>query len=142
MATDYFTFCIFIIGITMELLEKTVILEQEASEFGFRWENTDQIMAQIQSECIEINDHLALRSTHANQAELQEEIGDLLHAVFSLCVFCNLSPKETLEQTLNKFERRLNAVKAISMEQGLTNLNGFAFDELMAIWEKAKARVG
>lgn len=126
----------------MDLLEKAIALENEASEFGFRWGTTDQIMAQIQSECAEINEHLEQGVVHANPVELQEEIGDLLHAVFSLCVFCNLSPKGTLERTLDKFERRLNAVKDISKEQGLTNLNGFSFGELMAIWQKAKARVG
>jgi ATP diphosphatase len=99
-------------------------------------------MAQIESECAEINEHLDKGIAQANQIELQEEIGDLLHAVFSLCVFCNLSPRDTLEQTLDKFERRLKAVKDISKEQGLTNLSGFPFDELMAIWQKAKARVG
>ncbi len=125
----------------MELLDKVVDLENEASAFGFRWENTDQIMSQIQSECLEINEHLGQGVLAANQKELQEEIGDLLHAVFSLCVFCNLSPRQTLADTLDKFERRLNAVKAISEEQGLTHLNGFSFDELMAIWGKAKVRV-
>ena len=124
----------------MDLLDKIVVLEDDASMFGFRWETTGQIMAQIQSECSEINEHLDHGIMLANEAELQEEIGDLLHAVFSLCVFCNLSPRETLKQTLTKFERRLNAVKEITQEQGLNNLNGLPFDELMAIWNKAKVR--
>ena len=129
-------------GLIMDLLEKVVDLENEASEFGFRWETTNQIMAQIQSECVEINEHLDKGIAQANPLELQEEIGDLLHAVFSLCVFCNLSPRDTLAQTLTKFESRLSAVKEISKEQGLDNLNGFSFDELMDIWGKAKARIG
>lgn len=129
-------------GLNMDLLEKAVVLENEASEFGFQWETTNQIMAQIQSECVEINEHLDKGVGQANQAELQEEIGDLLHAVFSLCVFCNLSPRDTLAQTLTKFERRLTAVKEISKERGLTHLNGYPFDELMEIWQKAKARIG
>jgi hypothetical protein len=33
-------------------------------------------------------------------------------------------------------------VKAIAQEQGLINLNGQIFDDLMAIWQKAKLRVG
>ena len=126
----------------MDLLDKVVALENTASTFGFQWETTNQIMAQIQSECIEINEHLDLGIAQANQAELQEEIGDLLHAVFSLCVFCNLSPRDTLEQTLTKFEKRLNAVKEITQERGLNSLNGFPFDELIAIWDQAKVRVG
>jgi len=126
----------------MDLLEKVTELEQIADQFGFRWENITQIMEQIQSECLEINDHLTDGFEQANQAELQEEIGDLLHAVFSLCVFCKLNPKETLEKTLVKFERRLNAVKKISHERGLTHLNGHSFEELMRIWDEAKRLVG
>ena len=126
----------------MDFLEKVAELEHEADQFGFRWENTSQIMEQIQSECVEINEHLHQGASAVNQPELQEEIGDLLHAVFSLCVFCKLSPKDTLEKTLIKFERRLSAVKKLAQENGLTNLNGHSFDELMHIWRKAKLLVG
>ena len=126
----------------MDLLDKVVVLEDDASKFGFRWETSDQIMQQIQSECAEIKEHLDDGLSQSNQTALQEEIGDLLHATFSLCVFCNLSPRGTLEQTLTKFERRLNAVKEITQERGLNSLNGFPFDELMAIWDQAKVRVG
>ncbi len=124
----------------MKLLDKVTALENEAAEFGFQWETTDQLMAQIQSECIEITEHL--NSTHDNRAALQEEIGDLLHAVFSLCVFCKLDPEETLMKTLEKFQRRLQAVKTIAQEQQLSNLRGKSFDELMVIWKRAKSRVG
>jgi len=126
----------------MNLLEKVAFLENEASAFGFEWETTAQIMAQIESECVEIREHLDNGITKSNQDELQEEIGDLLHAVFSLCVFCQFSPKDTLSKTLDKFERRLNAVKAISEEQGISHLKGYPFDELMEIWRQAKVRVG
>lgn len=125
----------------LDLLEKVAVLEKDASNFGFAWETPAQIMAQIQSECLEVNEHLSVGIEKANQEALQEEIGDLLHAVFSLCVFCDLSPKETLQQTLIKFERRLNAVKAITEEQGLANLKGRSFDDLMLIWQEAKTRV-
>jgi uncharacterized protein YabN with tetrapyrrole methylase and pyrophosphatase domain len=122
----------------MNILKKILILEQEANNFGFSWENTDQIMAQIQSECLEINEHLEQDSSQINQDKLQEEIGDLLHAAFSLSVFCKLSPEDTLTKTVNKFERRLNAVRNIAAERGLDNLRNHSFDELMTIWHKAK----
>jgi uncharacterized protein YabN with tetrapyrrole methylase and pyrophosphatase domain len=126
----------------MDLLTKVETLENTADQFGFRWETTHQIMEQIQSECIEINEHLNQGVKLANQLELQEEIGDLLHAVFSLCVFCKFNPKDTLAKTLEKFERRLNAVKKLTQEKGLNNLDGHSFDELMLVWQKAKLLVG
>ena len=126
----------------MELLDKISALEEEASQFGFKWQSADQIMNQIHSECDEIKEHLDHDTSKANQTALQEEIGDLLHAVFSLCIFCKLSPKVTLGQTLTKFERRLRAVKLIAEERELINLEGLPFDELMHIWDKAKELVG
>ncbi len=126
----------------MNVLEKLTKLEHEAESFGFRWENHDQIMAQIHSECLEINAHLKDLASNASDTRLQEEIGDLLHAVFSLCVFCQLNPEETLKKSVSKFERRLKAVKQIAATQELTTLKGYSFDQLMAFWEQAKALVG
>ncbi len=126
----------------MDLLEKVVVLEQDADAFGFRWETAEQIMVQIESECVEIREHLHGGFEQANQVDLQEEIGDLLHAVFSLSVFCKLNPHDTLEKTLSKFERRLNAVKQLTHERGLSSLTGFSFDALMDVWGEAKRLVG
>ena len=126
----------------MELLEKVLALELDAEQFGFRWENTTQIMEQIKSECVEVSEHLDAHHQQSNQEALQEEIGDLLHAVFSLCVYCKFNPEETLNKTVEKFERRMNAVKAIADEQGLQHFDGFSFDELMVFWDKAKKKVG
>lgn len=125
----------------MNMLEKLTYLEKEAGAFGFKWENTHQIMSQIKSECDEVDEHLST-ITNDNKAKLQEEIGDLLHAVFSLCIFCELDAKETLSNSIDKFERRLQAVKMIAEENGITTLNGHAFDALMQFWDQAKKRVG
>ena len=125
----------------MNLLEKIELLEREAAEFGFQWDTADQIMEQIQSECAEISEHLQSQHNKNNSA-LQEEIGDLLHAVFSLSVYCQFSPRVTLRNTLEKFERRLQAVKTIAEEKKLSNLHEQSFDERMNIWNQAKKRVG
>ncbi len=123
----------------MNLLKKLMELEKEASAFGFRWENTEQIMRQINSEYLEVNEHL-LSKFEMNRLELQEEIGDLLHAVFSLCLFCHLDPEITLQKSLDKFEKRLKMVKLIAEEKGLVNVYNQPYDVRMAIWSQAKER--
>ena len=60
----------------MELLDKISALEEEASQFGFKWQHAAQIMNQIHSECDEIKEHLDHDPSKANQTALQEEIGD------------------------------------------------------------------
>lgn len=126
----------------MDILNRMKSLEQEADDFGFSWENTDQIVEQIKSELIEINAHLHQGYDSGDKESLQEEIGDLFHAVMSLCVFCKLNPEQTLEKTTLKFERRLKAVKALAKKDGLSSLKGFDFDELMEYWNLAKKQVG
>ena len=125
----------------MHLIEKIVKLEHEAADFGFAWEKASQVIEQIQSECDEVKAHLQQDSLE-HKAALKEEIGDLMHAVFSLCVFCELDATETLSQALEKFERRFNTVKSMAKARGLTNLKNYAFDELMDFWSEAKNKVG
>ena len=121
----------------MTIFEEIELLDQEALIFGLQWETTDQIMTQIRNECLEIEEHL---NCPEQREALQDEIGDLLHAAFSLCIFNKFSPEDTLQKSLDKFEHRLNAMKDIAQEQGLTHLRDKSFDELMQYWEQAKTR--
>lgn len=118
----------------MNDLKKLAQLEKIATDFGFAWEKAEQIIEQIKSEITEVEVHLV----DGNTKKCQEEIGDLLHAVFSLCVFCDFDAEQTLANSINKFERRLSAVQQLAKEQGLKNLNGKSFDELMQFWKMAK----
>lgn len=126
---------------TMHLLTKVVALENEASEFGFYWEKAEQIMEQIHSECHEVNEHLHMASL-ASKADLKEETGDLLHAVLSLCIFLKMEPQDILQQSIEKFSRRLQAVKEITYERELPDLKQQSFAVRMDIWQQAKERVG
>ncbi len=118
------------------MLKKLIYLERHAEDFGFQWEHEAQIIDQVKSECDEI--HECVSSKPINHALLQEEVGDLLHAAFSLCVFLGFDPQETLSLSVDKFERRLEAVKALAKHDGLNSLKGKPFEELMIYWEKAK----
>jgi uncharacterized protein YabN with tetrapyrrole methylase and pyrophosphatase domain len=118
----------------MNIFKKLTSLEIEASNFGFKWETPDQIIEQIQSEISEICVHLK----DGDQNKLQEEIGDLLHAVFSLCVFKQFNPQETLTNSVEKFERRFKAMQQLAIKNGLSTLQGKSFDDLMTYWNKAK----
>jgi uncharacterized protein YabN with tetrapyrrole methylase and pyrophosphatase domain len=121
----------------MNILKKLTRLEHEAANFGFKWEASHQIMEQIKSEITEIDVHLK----DGDRSKLQDEIGDLLHAVFSLCVFNQFDPEKTLSNSIKKFEQRFRLVEQLAKEKGLNSLNGLSFQELMAYWEQAKQRI-
>jgi len=121
----------------MNIFEKLVSLEHEASEYGFRWENADQVLSQIESECTEISEHI-YKTNNNDKLKLQEEIGDLLHAAFSLCVFLKFNPQKTLENSVDKFEHRFRILQSLANAEGIKNLEGRSFKELMDFWDRAK----
>jgi uncharacterized protein YabN with tetrapyrrole methylase and pyrophosphatase domain len=118
----------------VNIFEQIIAHENDAVQFGFKWENAEQIHAQLQSELAEIDVHLKDK----DQLKLQEEIGDLLHAAFSLTLFCGFDPETTLTNSINKFAKRFALVKKIAAERGIYTLNGKPFHELMSIWDAAK----
>ncbi len=121
-----------------EDLFRTVVREEEVSkEFGFYWENMEQIFDQIRSECNEIKE----ASEKGNTAHLQEEIGDLIHATMSLAFFCGCDPYEALKISTHKYQRRLKLVMDLARQDGLENLKNQSVKTLMSYWDKAKAKL-
>ena len=119
----------------MNTFKRFALLEKQADEFGFMWTDTTQIFDQIQSECEEIKDNLA----HIGDRDhLQEEMGDLIHAVFSLCLFMGFDAEETCIKSIDKFERRFVELKRLAQEAGFETLQGQPVDILLHFWAQAK----
>lgn len=119
----------------MNAFNKLLQLEQESNEFGFEWPNVEMIIKQAISECHEIKD--AIDQNEPTQ-RVQEEIGDLLHAAISLCVFLEIDVEQTLSFIVAKFSARLKALKAITHQQGFNNLKGQPISILLDLWEQVK----
>lgn len=105
-----------------------------ARQFGFYWEHIHQLIEQIQSECLEIQEAWQKN----DRSHLQEEIGDLLQAAVSLAVFCQLDPHETLQKSAEKFQKRYDQLVALAQNDGHSHLHHQPFDVLMHYWKKAK----
>ena len=117
-----------------DLFNKVEKIEEEAKAFGFYWETLDQLTEQIQSECHEIKE--AWQNDDKNH--LEEEVGDLMLAVASLAIFCNLDPKETFHKSIQKFEKRYQNLIKLVEDDGLKNLKGNSTEVLLEYWKKAK----
>lgn len=113
-----------------------IIMRQEktANDFGFCWENIDQVLEQIRSECEEVKEAWE----QGNKKNLKEEIGDLINAVFSLAIFCELNPVEVIAENNTKFQRRFDLVVALAKADGLEDLHGQPLEILLGYWSKAK----
>ncbi|MBY0272874.1 MAG: nucleoside triphosphate hydrolase [Alphaproteobacteria bacterium] len=119
----------------MDTFKRLTAIEKQADDFGFMWSDTAQIFVQIQSECEEIKDNLG------DRYHLQEEMGDLIHAVFSLCLFMKFDPEETCLKSVEKFEKRFVELKRLAHAAGFETLKGQPVDVLMHFWSQAKENV-
>jgi len=121
----------------MNIFQKITAIEKQADDFGFMWSDTAQIFEQIQSECEEIKENL---DQLGDRHHLQEEMGDLIHAVFSLCLFMKFDLEETCLKSIDKFEERFEKLKRLAHATGFETLKGQPADVLMHFWEQAKCK--
>lgn len=118
------------------LLKRVEEQEVAARNFGFYWESIDQLIEQIQSECLEVKE-----AWHKNDRKhLQEEIGDLIQAAISLAIFCDLDPHETLLNSIEKFQKRYDTVVELAKQDGHKTLHQKTFEQLMNYWNQAKQK--
>lgn len=122
----------------MDVLQQLTLTEDEAQDFGFQWSNAQQILDQIISEVQEVHEVLNHSVSEDSKEHLQEEIGDLIHAACSLCLFCGFDLEKTMYKSVEKVKLRLQKVKFIANVQGYTTLKGEPFAKLMELWDRAK----
>jgi GNAT superfamily N-acetyltransferase len=120
---------------TMNTFTRLTAIEKQADDFGFMWTDTAQIFDQIQSECEEIKNNL---EHIGDRDHLQEEMGDLIHAVFSLCLFMGFDAEETCVKSIDKFERRFAELKRLAQEAGFETLQGQPVNVLLHFWAQTK----
>jgi uncharacterized protein YabN with tetrapyrrole methylase and pyrophosphatase domain len=120
------------------IIHKLIALEKHAEEKGFIWPTPEMALDQLVSECEEVRCAIA---DNESRERLQEEVGDILHAAFSLCLFLKFDVEETLIKTTEKFEKRFAALLEIAHEQGYFELKDQPIKVLLSLWDLAKKRV-
>jgi uncharacterized protein YabN with tetrapyrrole methylase and pyrophosphatase domain len=116
-------------------LENLISLEKDARNYGFDWPDEGMILDQAISECEEIRSALACGES---SDRIQEEIGDLIHAAISLCVFAGFDPQETVENVTIKFAKRMKLMKELTTARGLNDLKGQNMTFMLQLWDEAK----
>ena len=119
----------------MNALQKLIYLEQDTRKFGFDWPDQFMILDQIIDECREVREEIDQGS---NKERLQEEIGDLLHSVISLCIFSGFDALETISKTNAKFSKRMQLLKELTKQRGLESLHGQSIDFMLNLWRDVK----
>ncbi|MCC1480390.1 nucleoside triphosphate pyrophosphohydrolase [Roseibaca sp. Y0-43] len=122
------------VALGLPALMRAVKLQKRAARVGFDWPDTVQVLDKIAEESAEL---VEARET-MTQAEIAEEMGDLLFVMANLARHLDVDPEEALRAANAKFTRRFRAIEAaLAAENRRPEDSDLA--EMDALWNAAKA---
>lgn len=110
-------------------------LGKKAARVGFDWPDAAGVVEKVREETEEVVGTLSLPDGHPH---VEEELGDLLFTVVSLCRRRHVDPEVALDAANRKFERRFNRMEAWLREQETTLAEATA-EQMETTWRKVKA---
>ena len=119
------------VALALPALLRSIKIQARAARIGFDWPNATEVFVKIDEEIAELRAELA-RS--ADQALLEDELGDILFAVANLARKLEIDPEAALRRATAKFERRFRRVEALVDERA----TGTDLDALEALWQEVK----
>jgi MazG family protein len=108
-------------------------IASRAAGAGFDWENPEQVIEKLHEEMAEFDQ----ARRNASQAELEDELGDLLFVLVNLARFVKVDPEQALRKTNAKFRKRFGYIERRLGELGKT-LAQSNIEEMEALWQEAK----
>lgn len=110
-------------------------ISRRAAATGFEWAEAGDVLDKMQEEVDELR--AAVREPGANNARVEDELGDVLFTIANLARKLGVEPESALRKANDKFIRRFT-----HMEQRITSggraLETMSLDELEAEWQKTK----
>ncbi|NJC25188.1 nucleoside triphosphate pyrophosphohydrolase [Neolewinella antarctica] len=107
---------------------KAMRMQEKTAQFGFDWDNVDQVWDKVREEIEEFRE--------ADNARDQEaEFGDLLFSLINYARWKGIDPELALERTNLKFRNRFEFVERAAGEGGLSAM---PLAEMEALWQNAK----
>ena len=107
---------------------------KKASCFDFG--DREQVMDKVCEELCELNEAIE----QGNMADVEEEMGDLLLTVTSLCRKLGIEPEVALNKATDKFINRFETLENAVIAAG-KDVNSMTMEELDAVWEENKQKV-
>jgi MazG family protein len=108
-------------------------ITSRAAGVGFDWGNPEQVLEKLHEELAEFE---AARRGES-QADIEDELGDLLFTVVNLARFVKVDPEQALRRTNAKFRGRFGHIERRLGEQG-RKVSGTPVAELEELWLEAK----
>jgi ATP diphosphatase len=114
-------------------LQRAEKLQKRASTVGFDWPEASQVLDKIEEEIAELREAMA----ENHQANIQDELGDLMFAMTNLARHVNVKSEMAVRSTNEKFVNRFQYIERVLQGKGIT-LEQASLEEMEALWQQAK----
>lgn len=115
---------------------QAVRLTEKASRVGFDWKNTDDVIAKIDEEILELKEVVNTN----DKAKIKHELGDIFFALSNLSRHLSMDPEEVHKEALNRFRERFKMMEFLAKERGDV-FSKLDLSEQEKLWEEAKKRL-
>lgn len=112
---------------------KAFRIQEKVAHVGFDWESREQVWDKVREELGEFE--AAVK--HSDEANMEEEMGDLFFALINASRLYGINPENALERTNRKFTARFNYIESKAKEEG-KSLTDMTLAEMDALWNEAK----
>jgi XTP/dITP diphosphohydrolase len=126
-------------GVPAELpaLIKAQRTQEKASVVGFDWKKKSDVWKKVEEELQELK-----QAELTGKSELvEQELGDILFALVNYSRFLNTNPEFALRKSVDRFGRRFHFIEEALKARGKSP-NESNLEEMDALWEEAKKRIG
>ncbi len=115
-------------------LQKAHQVQKRAARAGFDWKHIDEVFDKLHEEIEEVKEAIARN----HEADIRDELGDLLFSTVNVSRFLGHNPEELLNHNIKKVVRRFQFVEERVHASG-KDFKAFSLEELDAFWDEAKA---
>lgn len=121
------------VAYALPALLRSTKLQKRAARTGFDWTNPEDIFDKLAEETQEVRDAMK----NGTQADIEEELGDLLFVTANLARRLKTDPEEALRRANAKFTRRFEAMEAMARQQNKT-FDLLDIGQQEALWQAVK----
>jgi XTP/dITP diphosphohydrolase len=121
------------VPLSLPAVVKATRLQEKAKQVGFEWENKDQVWEKVKEEMDELQSAVSKK----DQAEIENELGDVFFSLINYARFLHVDAESALEKTNKKFTRRFTEMEQQASAKG-KQLADMSLEEMDAIWNSIK----
>jgi tetrapyrrole methylase family protein/MazG family protein len=108
-------------------------VQKKAADVGFDFPVTEDAFKKVYEELEELEE----AAKTAENADIEEEFGDLLFALVNISRFLKINPEFALTKAIKKFINRFEYIEKSALFQG-KNLSDMTLEEMDLLWDEAK----